>query len=737
MGLFEGYFPYANFHQANLDWLLRTVKELQAQYIELHGELTGFEDWVRNYFANLDISDEVLNVMNIWYDNGRLATLFDSSFVRQYSDADTAMRADTSLAEGMVVRTMGFDQAGDGYGSGYIIASISAPHGVVLANNLRAIPIVENRSVNLKVYDPPTDITQLLQDVLDYQADEVTIPKGNYRLTSQIAVYGHDVRILADSDAFIEAIMIHDPSNDNFAITINGDGRPNPENPDPNLDPVPTWSCEISGGRWEFTTVSSTHIDGKYLINQGLVNIEYCRKAEISDVKGTYARNGKFFNIRACLDVYVHDSYVSNCNASGFAVQNGAVNVKFFNITAEDFDNPFIDGGDPQMWCYPISSGSAAREKIPFVESFIAENVTARNCSWEAVDTHNSRTAVIRNVNAYNCARFIGAYLEENIESPTEGGTLLVENCLYKCEPGVVDVQSFFAGSSSGSNNGYEYDRIAWKNCYLSAKVSQIAGYRYSDVSFEDCTIDFQGAAGSKLRFRDCSLRLSNCVFRNSNSANGLIRADRCLLDIKNCRLEQDQPYSVLNLFDERNTYYGAPPLPSCPTFNCIRYDRQGAVFRASGGSGYCRGLIDTNPSTAHVFFIDGGSLNYGANLAQITGGVDNRSDGMGSYGYGLFQTGSTAQTFQIPTTSGSAIVRIPIATYEVNPCPVPVLPGCVVDIDDGGNTVRNICLSRRVVIERYSDNTQAAFIEFTFAIPFATSSTLTGTFVLANTVAF
>lgn len=31
MGLFEGHFPYANFHQANLDWLIKYMEELAAE----------------------------------------------------------------------------------------------------------------------------------------------------------------------------------------------------------------------------------------------------------------------------------------------------------------------------------------------------------------------------------------------------------------------------------------------------------------------------------------------------------------------------------------------------------------------------------------------------------------------------------------------------------------------------------------------------------------------------------
>lgn len=67
MGLFEQ-FPYTNFHELNLDWLLQEVKKLYDSQQTLDQKMQALEEFVTNYFEELDIPaeirDEVINVFN-------------------------------------------------------------------------------------------------------------------------------------------------------------------------------------------------------------------------------------------------------------------------------------------------------------------------------------------------------------------------------------------------------------------------------------------------------------------------------------------------------------------------------------------------------------------------------------------------------------------------------------------------------------------------------------------------
>lgn len=64
-------FPFTNFHELNLDWIIRKVKELE----------TGFIDVVKKVNdAVQEIPKEVDNVLNGWKDDGTLGTMIDTLY---------------------------------------------------------------------------------------------------------------------------------------------------------------------------------------------------------------------------------------------------------------------------------------------------------------------------------------------------------------------------------------------------------------------------------------------------------------------------------------------------------------------------------------------------------------------------------------------------------------------------------------------------------------------------------
>lgn len=67
MALFE-HFPYTNFHELNLDWILGKMKELDGEMDTLSAAVTALRKW----FDNLDVTDEVRQVLEEMLDNGEL-----------------------------------------------------------------------------------------------------------------------------------------------------------------------------------------------------------------------------------------------------------------------------------------------------------------------------------------------------------------------------------------------------------------------------------------------------------------------------------------------------------------------------------------------------------------------------------------------------------------------------------------------------------------------------------------
>lgn len=76
MGLFRQ-FPYSNFHEMNMDPVLKAVKELQDEWTATKTEWANYKDFIDNYFSNLDVTEEVLAAMRVFAADGTLNTIMD------------------------------------------------------------------------------------------------------------------------------------------------------------------------------------------------------------------------------------------------------------------------------------------------------------------------------------------------------------------------------------------------------------------------------------------------------------------------------------------------------------------------------------------------------------------------------------------------------------------------------------------------------------------------------------
>ena len=61
-------FPYSNFHDLNLDWIISEVKKAIEGFKALSAKTDDFEttlnnalEYINNYFKNLDVQEEINN----------------------------------------------------------------------------------------------------------------------------------------------------------------------------------------------------------------------------------------------------------------------------------------------------------------------------------------------------------------------------------------------------------------------------------------------------------------------------------------------------------------------------------------------------------------------------------------------------------------------------------------------------------------------------------------------------
>ena len=84
MGLFQN-FPYTNFHEINLDQILKIMQDMQTEWESTKSEWNSMRDFINNYFDNLDVSEEVLSALQKMADSGALSTIIDPVIVNQTS----------------------------------------------------------------------------------------------------------------------------------------------------------------------------------------------------------------------------------------------------------------------------------------------------------------------------------------------------------------------------------------------------------------------------------------------------------------------------------------------------------------------------------------------------------------------------------------------------------------------------------------------------------------------------
>lgn len=71
-------FPYTDFHNLNLDWLLETVKDLDTKWDDYYTQWTKWQSDVQNYIDNLDYITAIDNYLDALKDSGELSDIIDT-----------------------------------------------------------------------------------------------------------------------------------------------------------------------------------------------------------------------------------------------------------------------------------------------------------------------------------------------------------------------------------------------------------------------------------------------------------------------------------------------------------------------------------------------------------------------------------------------------------------------------------------------------------------------------------
>jgi hypothetical protein len=142
-------FPYSNFHDLNLDWIISEVKKAIEGFKALSAKTDDFEttlnnalEYINNYFKNLDVQEEINNKLEEMKKNGELAAII-ASFLKapNYYLSVQSMVADTAITKNSVAITAAYKTAAnDGSCLYWIHTPKSYNFEIALSNNLYAYP---------------------------------------------------------------------------------------------------------------------------------------------------------------------------------------------------------------------------------------------------------------------------------------------------------------------------------------------------------------------------------------------------------------------------------------------------------------------------------------------------------------------------------------------------------------------------------------------------------------------
>lgn len=82
MGIFRQ-FPYSNFHDMNMDQIIKIMREMQDEWAVTKTEWASYKDFIDNYFATLDVSEEVLAALRVFAADGTLNQIMDPTIATE------------------------------------------------------------------------------------------------------------------------------------------------------------------------------------------------------------------------------------------------------------------------------------------------------------------------------------------------------------------------------------------------------------------------------------------------------------------------------------------------------------------------------------------------------------------------------------------------------------------------------------------------------------------------------
>ena len=304
--------------------IINSENTLGTQMENVTNAFTALQNYVNNYFDNLDIQDEINNKLNEMAESGQLteiiAQYLQLAGVLAYDTVEDMKKAD-NLAENSIVKTLGFYNLNDEGGAFYKIRKVTNKDNI---NNLDIISIensndlvailIKETLINVKQYgahgnNVNDDINFITTAINNNPNTTIYFPDGNYIISNSIIIPPENEKVV--NLKLNKNAIIKSQNKINALIEIAPAGNPY------SLHKTPQ-TCVIEGGILDCGNV-----------NYGII-VKYRNLTEIKNIEFT-----NISNIGVCLGIdnpsqaIIGNTDLHNCffYGQGSELENTAIKV--------------------------------------------------------------------------------------------------------------------------------------------------------------------------------------------------------------------------------------------------------------------------------------------------------------------------------------------------------------------------------------------------------------------------
>ena len=285
--------------------IINSENTLGTQMENVTNAFIELQNYVNNYFENLDVQDEINNKLDEMAEDGTLAEIFANYLnLTRFIDTTTNLINETSttkIKKGYIIETFGYAEINDGGNTKILITDVIPQNKFyfTLQNNLYGIPLTNKE--NVLIYgiknDGVTDNTTLLNQLINY-TNKLYFPAGTYLLNelnidnkSNFELYG---------DGYDSILKCNNPNTKTFFYFIKMSNGENYKCHNLKLDSLyiglnmtftfinasnsTLENCFITGSTGQ-RTVNIQNYDTKYGYNNTIKN-NYVLKDSVSCISG-------------------------------------------------------------------------------------------------------------------------------------------------------------------------------------------------------------------------------------------------------------------------------------------------------------------------------------------------------------------------------------------------------------------------------------------------------------------